>query len=144
MTELVVRRRWQEGGATIGELAVDGVFECFTLEDEVRDGDIFRVKVPGATAIPSGRYPVIITYSQRFKRDLPLLIGVPNFDGVRIHPGNTAANTEGCILVGRRRGVARIDDSVLAFDAFFPKLQSELAAGQKCWIALEDDFELTA
>jgi len=86
---------------TIGELLIDGKHECHTLEDVVRaDG----VKVYGETAIPPGVYSVDITYSPRFKRDLPLLIGVQNFIGIRIHPGNTASDTEGCILVGQGRG----------------------------------------
>jgi hypothetical protein len=142
--EIVIQRRWADGDATIGELSVDGSIECYTLEDEVRDGDIFTVKVAGATAIPAGRYQVIVTRSTRFGRDLPLLLKVPNFEGIRIHPGNTAANTEGCILVGMKRGAARVDDSRTAFDALFPKIQAALAAGEACWITLQNDFEVTA
>lgn len=120
--------RDQKGSqCTMGLLTIDGVPECFTLEDVVRpDG----VKIPGETAIPAGIYTVDITYSPRFKRDLPLLIGVKGFVGIRIHPGNTAANTEGCILVGRTRGGGRVNESVLAFDKLFGKLQAAKLAGQ--------------
>lgn len=112
---------------TIGELMVDGKHECFTLEDVVRaDG----VKIPGETAIPAGRYAVDITYSPRFKRDLPLLIDVKGFIGIRIHPGNTASDTEGCILVGQGRANNAILSSRAAFDALFPKLKAAKAAGQ--------------
>lgn len=104
---------------TIGELLVDGVHECWTLEDVVRaDG----VKVFGETAIPAGTYTVDITYSPRFKRDLPLLIGVQNFIGIRIHPGNTASDTEGCILVGQGKGPNVILESRAAFAMLMGKL----------------------
>lgn len=72
----------------------------FTVEDVVRPAG---VKIPGQTAIPFGSYVVTTTWSPHFKRDLPLLLNVPGFDGIRIHGGNTAADTEGCIVVGRRR-----------------------------------------
>lgn len=109
---------------TIGELYVNGEHECFTLEDVVRsDG----VKVYGETAIPAGTYSVDVTYSPRFKRDLPLLIGVENFVGIRIHPGNTASDTEGCILVGQGRGQNCILSSRAAFDVLFPKIKAAKA-----------------
>ena len=105
--------------STIGELKVNGKFECFTLEDVVRP-----VKVAGMTAIPAGSYEVVITFSARFKTPLPLLLAVPNFDGIRIHKGNTAENTEGCILVGKTKSTDLIGSSKLAFDALFAKLKA--------------------
>ena len=110
---------------TIGALSVDGAFECWSLEDAVRP-----VKVAGETAIPAGRYTVDITLSPRFQRDLPLLLSVPGFMGVRIHPGNTAADTEGCILVGQDRMGKSIGRSRLAFDALFRKLQAAKLRGE--------------
>lgn len=104
--------------STIGTLMVDGKFECYTLEDVVRDGP----KVYGKTAIPAGTYEVRITYSNHFKRDLPLLLDVPGFEGIRIHPGNTAADTEGCILVGRTKAINRINNSRDAFDSLYAKM----------------------
>lgn len=113
--------------STIGALYIDGAFECYTLEDTERpDG----VKIYGETAIPRGAYTVDITVSPRFKRDLPLLVGVKNYVGVRIHPGNTASDTEGCILVGRRKGKDRIEESRLAFDSLFTKLQAARKRGE--------------
>jgi len=71
----------------------------------------------------AGRYEVVVTFSQRFQRPLPLLLGVPHFTGVRIHPGNTDADTEGCILVGRTKGENFIGESRSAFSLLFLKLQ---------------------
>lgn len=104
--------------STIGSLYVEGVFECFTLEDKVR-----AVKIKGTTAIPEGIYEVVVTYSNRFKRDLPLVKDVPGFDGIRIHPGNTAADTEGCVLVGIGKGKDLVTESRKAFDKLFEKIQ---------------------
>ena len=101
-----------------GTLRVDGAFECFTLEDLPRNK-----KIPGETAIPAGTYKVILTMSPRFKQVMPLLLDVPNFDGVRIHPGNTDKDTHGCILVGRTKGGEFIGESRKAYEALFAKLQ---------------------
>jgi len=127
--ELRLERRWFTPTATIGELSVDGGFDCFTLEDVARDGDIFVVKVPGATAIPQGRYDVQISFSPRFKTELPEILNVPNFVGIRIHPGNSAADTDGCILVGRSRGADRVLESRLAFVPLLGKIRSGLNVG---------------
>jgi hypothetical protein len=112
---------------TIGTLLVDGKVECFTLEDVVRAGE----KVYGETAIPAGVYNVVVTPSNRFKRDLPLIENVPNFEGIRIHPGNTAADTHGCILVGAAKGPDYVSHSREAFDALFKKIKESLGAGEK-------------
>jgi hypothetical protein len=104
---------------TIGELYVDGVFECYTLEDVVRD---FSVKIPGKTAIPYGIYDITISNSPRFGRYLPLLLNVLNFSGVRIHAGNTHKDTEGCILVGTKKTKNSILESRKAFSVLYNKM----------------------
>ena len=105
---------------TVGKMYIDGVYECYTLEDVVRTG----AKVNGQTAIPTGTYNLIINHSNRFNRDLPLLENVPNFTGVRIHAGNTSAHTEGCILVGTTwSGKDFIGNSRVAFNKLFEKLK---------------------
>lgn len=125
--KLTVIRDQRDDVCTIGQLCVDGAPECYTLEDIVRpDG---APKVFGQTAIPAGTYQVVITFSPHFQRELPLLVNVPDFEGVRIHPGNTAADTEGCILVGVDRLADSIGHSVIAFDNLFPKIQAAIAAG---------------
>lgn len=117
--------------STTGTLSIDGTFECFTLEDAVRP-----VKIKGLTAIPYGTYELIISWSARFSRRLPLLLGVPNFDGIRIHAGNTDADTDGCILVGQTRDKDRIGRSKAAFTALFEKLESA-AKKQKIFVSIE-------
>jgi len=130
---LEVRREPSANACTLGSLYVDGQFECFTLEDVIREVALQSValwKIPGETAIPSGTYQVMVTMSDRFQRLLPLLVDVPGFVGVRIHSGNCAADTEGCILVGRRRGTATVLESRLAFQALFAKIQAAMARGE--------------
>ena len=132
---LNLQRRQQINDATIGSISVDGKFCCFTLEDVVRTtGD----KVNGATAIPAGQYQVIINHSQRFDRDMPLLLNVPDFSGIRIHAGNTAADTAGCILVGLNRTGSMITQSRLAFDMLFDMIKGEITAGDTVIIEIKD------
>jgi len=119
--------------STIGDLLVDGVFECFTLEDCVRP-----VKIKGITAIPAGAYEVVISFSERFQKPLPLLLNVPNFDGIRIHPGNTDRDTEGCILVGQTKQADSIGDSRKAFQALFSRLQ-QAAKKEKIFIEVVNE-----
>jgi hypothetical protein len=119
---------------TIGEMYVDDVFECFTLEDVFRD---LGVKVAGETAIPYGVYDISITYSPRFGRYLPLLLSVPNFSGVRIHAGNTHKDTEGCILVGTTKGKNSIQNSRIAFSKLYNKMVYAKQNGQELNIIIE-------
>lgn len=131
--ELKLVRDVRGADCTLGKLVVDGAFDCYTVEDVVRpDGE----KVHGKTAIPEGRYRVIVTRSPRFGRDLPLLENVPNFEGVRIHPGNTAEDTEGCIIPGRVRTARGVAQSRAAFDKLFAALQAELAGGREIWMSV--------
>lgn len=104
--------------ATTGRLALDGVFQCYTLEDPVRIGP----KVPGQTAIPEGTYKVWLTWSPRFFQFLPHVLDVPGFEGVRLHVGNWPNDTEGCILVGNSRAENFVGNSLAAFRALMPKL----------------------
>lgn len=116
--KLTLKRLHKTDKSTIGELYVDGKFECYTLEDVERE-----VKIKSETAIPKGTYIVGITLSNRFKRLLPILLNVPNFEGVRVHSGNSNHDTEGCILVGTTRSKDYIGSSRLAFERLFKKMQ---------------------
>lgn len=126
--KLKLSRAQFEPTCTIGRLFVDGAQVAFTLEDYVRPTG--APKVYGQTAIPAGTYSVIIDHSQHFGRDLPHVLNVPGFEGIRIHPGNTDKDTEGCILVGLDRLADSIGRSRLAFDALFPMIQQALARGE--------------
>lgn len=103
-----LHRKYLKKGYSIGILYVNGTRVCETLEDVDRGlaeynplEEIRARKVKGETAIPIGTYQVTWTYSPRFKKMLPLLNGVPGFEGIRIHSGNRARDTEGCILCGK-------------------------------------------
>lgn len=134
---LVLNRQPSNDSCTHGDLFVGDDFECVTLEDIVRE-----VKIPGETAIPAGRYRVVITYSNRFKRDLPLLLDVPNFTGVRIHSGNTAAQTEGCLLVGKERGPTTVMQSRAALLPLQAKIQKALDYGDPVYINIHNAKEV--
>jgi hypothetical protein len=118
--KLYLKRIHKIEHSTIGELYIDGKFQCYTLEDVERE-----VKIKNETAIPKGTYKVVITYSNRFKKQLPLLLNVPNFEGIRIHTGNTNHDTEGCILVGQTRSNDFIGSSRNAFNELFKKIKNE-------------------
>jgi hypothetical protein len=97
---------------TKDDILVNGQAFCHGLEDPVREiynKPVSSWKIRGDTAIPYGTYPVEITYSNRFKRSMPQIIDVPGFEGIRIHGGNTTADTEGCLLVGNSVDPARPD-----------------------------------
>jgi len=132
--KLQLERLQLDPDVTIGSLTVDGQWECWTLEDVVRAPG--APKVFGQTAIPPGTYAIDITYSPHFKMPLPLLLKVPNFEGVRIHSGNTAADTEGCLLVGQDRLPKSIGRSRAAFTALFAKLTSAKARGEQITIEI--------
>lgn len=113
----------------IGKLYIDGQYFCDTLEDTDRglddrmaENDIKQLKVYGETAIPSGIYPVTITYSQKFKKKLPLISNVKGYSGIRIHSGNTAKDTLGCILVGKNKEVGKVLESRVTFNALYRRL----------------------
>lgn len=108
--KLKVERLWKKPGYTVGRLYVDGKFFCNTLEDTVRDLNRER-KVLGKTAIPYGEYKVVFNWSPKFGRNLPRLLNVPAFEGILIHPGNTADDSSGCILVGKNTKVGRLTES---------------------------------
>lgn len=111
MLEFTLKRGKSSKLSTMGELYLNGTFMCYTLEDVER-----ATKIYGATAIPKGAYKGIVNVSARFKRMMPLLLNVPGFEGVRIHAGNTAKDTHGCILVGLAKGEDMVLQSRMAYE----------------------------
>lgn len=115
--ELLLERKWLKDKYTIGRLSVDGVFFCNVLEDKVVDlnkngtFDCGELKIKGHTAIPYGVYEIDITYSPKFKRELPILLDVPHFEGIRIHRGNTPKDTEGCLIPGENKEIGKVLNS---------------------------------
>jgi len=138
--EIEVRRYPSAKGATLGEMFVNGVFECYTLEDEVREvpGEpVSAWKIPGKTAILRGRFEVTITFSPHFGCPLPLLNGVPGFTAVRIHWGNKAADTDGCVLVGQTKEANLIYESRAAFAVLFAKIKAALDSGEPVYCTVK-------
>ena len=128
--ELLVVRYHKKPNYTIGKLFINGEYFCDTLEDADRGlanamqtSQIQAAKRKGTTAIPTGRYLMELTLSQRFGRVLPILIGVKGFDGIRIHRGNTHEDTEGCILVGENKAVGNVLNSANTENRLMERLQ---------------------
>jgi hypothetical protein len=131
--ELVLNRTTRTNRSTISELTVNGVFECFVLEDKdrgLRQGmtlsELMALKIKTRTAIPSGRYEIVVNFSDRFQKMLPLLLDVPAFAGIRIHPGNTDTDTEGCLLPGKTKSPDMVGSSRAAFTVLFDKIKAAI------------------
>ena len=116
-----VKRTFKGSEYTIGKLYIDGHYLCDTLEDTVRKG----VKIVGKTAIPAGKYKVKKTMSPRFKKILPEILNVPGFSGVRIHAGNTAADTDGCLLLGLNKAKGQVLESQTTMAFFMARTPNE-------------------
>lgn len=117
---------------TLGMLYIDDEFFCYTCEDKVRDynndGDFEdegEGKIYGETAIPKGEYLIALTFSNRFQKILPEILNVRYFTGVRIHAGNTAKDSHGCVLVGMDRSEEGVWRSKMAMNKLMAKLNSE-------------------
>ena len=146
--EFVLKRIAKQKGYTIGKLYIkedvldeystgeEMTYLCDTLEPKWRDYAHGANKVKGKSAIPEGRYPVVITYSPKFKMWLPLLVNVPKFEGIRIHAGNSVKDTQGCILVGENRAVAIVLNSRKCVDLVKQKIVEAKDKGEGVWIEI--------
>lgn len=133
---LTLKRTLRSDRFTSGELSIDGIFQCWTMEDKERDlSKGCGNKLKAQTAIPPGKYEMVISFSNRFQKYMPLLLNVPCFDGIRIHSGNTEVDSEGCILVGKERTTGRIMESRKAFAELMAKL-SKVEKKEKMFIEI--------
>jgi hypothetical protein len=131
--ELKLVREIFTDNSTIGKLYNGDVFLCYTLEDMTREEGI---KIPGRTSIPYGKYEVAITFSPKYNCKMPILLDVPNFEGIRIHSGNDDGDTEGCILVGLSKGKDMIFDSRLAFVKVKELIGAKIAYDERVFITI--------
>ena len=132
-----VNRIFKASNYTIGELSVNNNYVCDTLEDKVRvDGE----KVYAETAIPTGTYTLVLSYSNRFKKVMPEILNVPNFSGIRIHCGNSSKDTEGCLLVGKWDGKTEnwISDSKNSYNKLYPLLEEAFNKKENITITIKD------
>ena len=124
--KLILTRIARKAEYTIGRLEDEnGKRICDTLEPTWRDYKGGEMKIPKKSAIPEGTYRVVVTKSQRFQKYLPLLVGVPGFEGVRIHAGNTSRDTEGCILVGQNLQVGKVLWSRITLEKLMKLIENE-------------------
>lgn len=139
--KLHLYRQPSEVTSTIGDLYINGVWQCYVLEDVVR-----KEKIPGETAIPAGTYHIGMHESARVKAGklwspeppyLPILRDVPGFSGILIHSGNTDRDTSGCLLVGLRRGNESVSDSRAALREIFPRIRAAVESGEEVTITVE-------
>lgn len=121
--DLKLKRIFRGDKYTIGHLYIDGNYYCDVLEDtdrglsnDMSEEEIKRIKIYGKTAIPKGTYKVEVTYSPKFKQYLPILLNVKGFSGIRVHSGNTAEDTLGCLLVGYNKVKGQVINSRVTSD----------------------------
>jgi hypothetical protein len=139
---MLVRNEEHTAGFTAGHLFLNDKFWLYTLEDEVREipgRPVSEWKIPKVTAIPRGRYRVILSTSPRFKRVLPEVLNVPGYVGIRMHRGNLPSHTEGCILVGKHDGNdmdAWLGSSAVAEGELVATLNEAINSGRQCWLTV--------
>lgn len=142
--ELIMKRIAKRKSYTIGHLYLSPEDEtpfCDTLEPAWRDYQHGARKIKGCSAIPEGRYAVVISWSPKFEAWLPILLGGPEFNrkwkGIRIHTGNMSCDTEGCILVGRNRKVGQVLDSKIWLYRLKRKIVEAKERGEAVYITIE-------
>ena len=132
---LTLNRFKSDDIATIGKLYIDGIFQCYTLEDAFHEH-----KIHGKTRIPAGKYTLALRHSPHFSpiygHDLIWLKDVPNYQYVLIHKGNEPKDTEGCVLVGRKYSLDMIQESKLAYDALYPVVAKSIKSGTPTFITV--------
>jgi len=134
--EIIITRIAKKAEYTIGRLTINGHRICDTLEPHCIDWDKDE-KVLGKTAIPEGRYRIMMKLSRKFGMKMPYLIDVPNFEGVMIHQGNTPKNTQGCILVGYNTIRGLVLKSRQAMENIQDYLDTAIETKQEIWCVIK-------
>lgn len=122
--------------STTGKLFIENEFECYVLEDQDRKLEAGGSKIYGRTAIPRGRYKIELDWSPKYGRDMPHILDVPQFEGIRIHTGNRSEDSEGCLIPGQERIENYVRNSKLAFDALLQKLNLAWANNEEVWLTI--------
>lgn len=142
--ELTLQRTEKDPLRTPGELYVRDVFYCYTLEDRVREvpGEpVENWKVPGTTAIPSGRFRLTLVDSPHFGKDTIAINHVPGFEYIRMHSGNTERNTEGCVLLGYQLTHLHtivVGQTHAARDNLKRVIREAIARGLEVWVTIRN------
>lgn len=131
---LMIRRFGFQAKLTKGEMLANGIHLGYVCEDTDRRLESGGTKVPKETAIPRGRYRVILSHSNRFDKEMPEVLGVPQFSGVRIHGGNTAKDTEGCPLLGIELTPDGVRDCMVINSVLIKMIGECIAQGHECWL----------
>lgn len=134
---LITLKRHQCGdGFTLGTMHIDGLFLGYTCEDEDRKLEEVGTdaKIKGKTAIPRGRYEVVLSFSNRFQKIMPEVLSVPGFSGIRIHGGNSAADTLGCPLLGAEQTETGVRDCAAVNSTLKRRIQLALDRNERVWL----------
>lgn len=142
--EITLDRAWKKDGYTISRLFINGERICEALEDTDRGlkqsmslEEIKKLKIYGKTAIPSGRYKVMMSYSPKFKKVLPEVLDVKGYSGIRIHWGNTAKDTCGCVLPGLNQRKGAVLYSTKWTNVIISEISSAIKRGEEVWLNIK-------
>ena len=141
--EVLVRRLYKKDKYTIGTVSINSKYFCESLEDKDRGltqdmslSEILKIKVKGKTAIPAGRYRIILSYSTKFKKILPEILSVKGFGGVRIHSGNDENDTDGCQLYGQNKIKGKLVNSRVTMKDFIQRLSEAESKGEESFLTI--------
>jgi len=135
---ITLNRKYKGQDYTISHSFINGEYFCDFIEDRVRDlGENGENKVYGETAIPAGKYRIVLTYSPKFKRELPLLLNVPFFEGIRIYRGNTAQSSSGCLIPGENKIKGQVINSTKYEIELIRRIKEAISHNEEIWITIQ-------
>lgn len=149
MIEIIIKRTNFLKFSVMGHLCVNGNYICDTMEPKPIDWSK-QQKIPGTTAIPEGRYKLVLAPSKKFNRKMPFLLNVPHFSGIMIHTGNVATypdgtpgDSRGCILVGTDSEHGSLFASRIAFDKLYAILEEADQKAEEMWVTVSSPKKWT-